>query len=207
MSELHKFVFDGLPVRGMLVRLDEGWQELLRRRAEREPFAPEVRTLLGEMTAAAVLMQANIKFKGALVLQVFGDGPLQLVVAEVQPELAFRATATVAGAIAPGAGLGELLDLHGRGRCAITLDPRDRQPGQQPYQGIVPLRDTDGARLPGVAAMLELYMRQSEQLRRGWCWPPTSTRPPACCCNACRRRRRTRQPARPSSASPCSARP
>ena len=165
MSELHKFVFDGLPVRGMLVRLDEGWQELLRRRAEREPFAPEVRTLLGEMTAAAVLMQANIKFKGALVLQVFGDGPLQLVVAEVQPELAFRATATVAGAIAPGAGLGELLDLHGRGRCAITLDPRDRQPGQQPYQGIVPLRDTDGARLPGVAAMLELYMRQSEQLQ------------------------------------------
>ena len=32
MSELHKFIFDGLPVRGMLVRLTDGWQELLSRR-------------------------------------------------------------------------------------------------------------------------------------------------------------------------------
>jgi molecular chaperone Hsp33 len=36
------------------------------------------------MAAAAVLMQANIKFNGALVLQVFGDGPVKLAVAEVQ---------------------------------------------------------------------------------------------------------------------------
>jgi len=31
MSELHKFLFEGLPVRGMLVRLTDSWQELLRR--------------------------------------------------------------------------------------------------------------------------------------------------------------------------------
>ncbi len=165
MSELHKFVFEGQPVRGMLVRLDEGWQDLLRRRAERAPFAPELRSLLGEMTAAAVLMQANLKFKGALVLQVFGDGPVKLAVAEVQPELAFRATATVVGEVEAGADLSALLDAHGKGRCAITLDPKDRQPGQQPYQGIVPLRAPDGSRLRSVAAMLEHYMQQSEQLQ------------------------------------------
>ncbi|MCZ2439383.1 MAG: Hsp33 family molecular chaperone HslO [Burkholderiales bacterium] len=165
MSELHKFVFEGQPVRGMLVRLDEGWQDLLRRRAERAPFAPELRSMLGEMTAAAVLMQANLKFKGALVLQVFGDGPVKLAVAEVQPELAFRATATVVGEVEAGADLSALLDAHGKGRCAITLDPKDRQPGQQPYQGIVPLRAPDGSRLRSVAAMLEHYMQQSEQLQ------------------------------------------
>ncbi|HNT39920.1 MAG TPA: Hsp33 family molecular chaperone HslO [Rubrivivax sp.] len=165
MSELHKFVFEGQPVRGMLVRLDEGWQDLLRRRAEGAPFAPELRSLLGEMTAAAVLMQANLKFKGALVLQVFGDGPVKLAVAEVQPELAFRATATVVGEVEAGADLSALLDAHGKGRCAITLDPKDRQPGQQPYQGIVPLRAPDGSRLRSVAAMLEHYMQQSEQLQ------------------------------------------
>ena len=33
MSELHKFIFDGLPVRGQLVRLTDAWQEVLRRRA------------------------------------------------------------------------------------------------------------------------------------------------------------------------------
>ena len=27
MSELRKFLFEGLPVRGMLVRLTDGWQE------------------------------------------------------------------------------------------------------------------------------------------------------------------------------------
>lgn len=164
MSELHKFIFEGLPVRGMLVRLDDGWQELLARRAVAGAFAPPVRTLLGEMCAAAVLMQANIKFNGALVLQVFGDGPVKLAVAEVQPELAFRATATVVGAVADDADAAALLDLHGQGRCAITLDPRERLPGQQPYQGIVPLRDAHGRSLTGVAQMLEQYMRQSEQL-------------------------------------------
>ena len=32
MSELHKFLFEGLPVRGMLVRLTDSWQEVLKRR-------------------------------------------------------------------------------------------------------------------------------------------------------------------------------
>ena len=63
MSELHKFIFDGLPVRGHLVRLTDSWQELLRRRAQAGQTLPlPVRDLLGEMTVAAVLMQANIRF-------------------------------------------------------------------------------------------------------------------------------------------------
>ena len=33
MSELVKFLFEGLPVRGMLVRLTDAWQEVGRRRA------------------------------------------------------------------------------------------------------------------------------------------------------------------------------
>ena len=32
MSEVFKFIFEGLPVRGMLVRLTDSWQEVLRRR-------------------------------------------------------------------------------------------------------------------------------------------------------------------------------
>ena len=168
MSELHKFLFDGLPVRGMLVRLTDSWQEALRRRATVGAFAPEVRVLLGEMAAAGVLMQANIKFNGALVLQIFGDGPVKLAVAEVQPDLAFRCTAKVVGEVPPGAGLEAMLNLHGQGRCAITLDPLDRLPGQQPYQGVVPLFNvTHGDQpepLQQVSQVLEHYMLQSEQL-------------------------------------------
>ena len=164
MSELVKFLFEGLPVRGVLVRLTDAWAEVLRRRQSVGAHAPEVRTLLGEMTAAAVLMQANIKFNGALILQVFGDGPVKLAVAEVQPDLSLRATAKVVGAVPAGAPLQALLNLHGQGRCAITLDPKDGHPGQQPYQGVVPLQGPRHEPLQRVQQVLEHYMLQSEQL-------------------------------------------
>lgn len=162
MSELHKFLFEGLPVRGMLVRLDDGWQELLRRR--KEPLAPAVRELVGQMAAAGVLMQANIKFNGALVFQVMGDGPLKLAVAEVQPDMSFRATAKTRGEVPDGTTLQQMLNQHGEGRCAITLDPKDRLPGQQPYQGVVPLSGPQGEPLEKLSEVLQHYMRQSEQL-------------------------------------------
>ena len=164
MSEVFKFIFEGLPVRGMLVRLTDSWQEVLRRREALGAHPPEVRMLLGEMAAAGVLMQANIKFNGALVLQIFGDGPVKLAVVEVQPELSFRATATVVGDVPAGAHLEAMLNVHGQGRCAITLDPKDKFPGQQPYQGVVPLHGDQRESLQQVSQVLEHYMLQSEQL-------------------------------------------
>jgi molecular chaperone Hsp33 len=165
MSELHKFLFEGLPVRGMLVRLTGSWQELLARRERaNDAFPAPVRTLLGEMAAAGALMQANIKFNGALVLQVFGDGPVRLAVVEVQPDLAYRATAKVIGEVPADAQLEAMVNLHGKGRCAITLDPQDKLPGQQPYQGVVPLHGDAREPLQQLSQVLEHYMLQSEQL-------------------------------------------
>jgi len=165
VSELHKFLFEGLPVRGMLVRLTGSWQEVLARRsASGDAFAPPVRALLGEMAAAGVLMQANLRFNGALILQVFGDGPVKLAVAEVQDDLAFRVTATVLGEVPEAAQLEAMLNVHGKGRCAITLDPKDRLPGQQPYQGVVALHGDRREPLQRLSEVLEHYMLQSEQL-------------------------------------------
>jgi molecular chaperone Hsp33 len=165
MSELHKFLFDGLPVRGMLVRLTDSWREVLQRReAANDAFPAPVRALLGEMAAAGLLMQANIKFNGALVLQVYGDGPVKLAVAEVQNDLAFRVTAKVVGEVAPGSEVEALLNVHGRGRCAITLDPLAKFPGQQPYQGVVSLHGDKREPLQKISEVLEHYMLQSEQL-------------------------------------------
>ena len=168
MSELHKFIFDGLPVRGMLVRLDDAWREILKRRQAAGGYPPEVMQLLGEMTAAAALMQSNIKFNGALILQIFGDGPVKLAVAEVQPDLSLRATATLAPAgpegVQAGASLSEMVNQNNLGRCAITLDPKDRLPGQQPYQGVVPLFGDQHEKLDKISDVLEHYMLQSEQL-------------------------------------------
>ena len=168
MSELHKFLFEGLPVRGMLVRLTDSWREVLARRQSGEPFDPPVRQLLGEMAAAGVLMQANIKFNGAVVLQIFGDGPVKLAVSETTPDLGFRTTAKVVGDVpATDTGtlpLSEMVNLHGQGRCAVTLDPQDKLPGQQPYQGVVPLNGDNGQALTKLSDVLQQYMLKSEQL-------------------------------------------
>ena len=164
LDELHKFIFEGLPVRGMLVRLGPSWRESLRRREGQGAYPAPVRALLGEMAAAATLMQANIKFDGALILQVFGDGPVKLAVAQVQPDLSFRATATVLGELPGDARLAALLNVHGKGRCSITLDPQDKSSGAQPYQGVVGLRGDAGEPLQTLAEVLEHYMLQSEQL-------------------------------------------
>ena len=165
MSELHKFIFEGLPVRGMLVRLTDSWREVLQRRTGANDAFPEpVRVLMGEMAAAASLMQASIKFEGALVLQVYGDGPVKLAVAEVQSDLAFRVTAKVVGEVSDDAQLEALVNVRGQGRCSITLDPKDRFPGQQPYQGVVSLHGDQREPLQEISQVLEHYMLQSEQL-------------------------------------------
>ncbi|HYW56466.1 MAG TPA: Hsp33 family molecular chaperone HslO [Polaromonas sp.] len=163
-SELHKFIFDGLPVRGMLVRLTDAWQEILKRREAGGGYPAEVLELLGEMTAAGALMQSNIKFNGALILQIFGDGPVKVAVAEVQPDLSLRATATVTGTVESGDSLSKLVNVNNQGRCAITLDPKDKLPGQQPYQGVVPLFGDHHEKIENLGEILEHYMLQSEQL-------------------------------------------
>lgn len=168
MSELHTFIFDGLPVRGVLVRLTDAWQEILARRQQAGGYPQAVTELLGEMTAAAVLMQANLKFDGTLIVQIMGDGPVKLAVAEAQADLGVRATAKVVGEVADASvaavHLSDLVHVNRKGRCAITLDPSKRQPGQQPYQGMVSLEDERHRPLNTLSSVLEHYMRQSEQL-------------------------------------------
>jgi molecular chaperone Hsp33 len=153
---LLKFLFRDAPVRGEIVRLDGSWQAMTAHHA----YPPPVLRLLGETTAAAALLAANLKFDGALVLQIQGNGPVRLLVVEVQPGMRLRATAKLREhtTVEAGATLLQLVNPGGDARCAITLDPAGRRPGQQPYQGVVPL---EGAT---IAQVLENYLRQSEQV-------------------------------------------
>jgi molecular chaperone Hsp33 len=151
----------------MIVRLTDAWQEILARRASNTAtgaYPPPVAELLGEMTAAAALMQANIKFNGALILQIFGDGPVKIAVAEAKPDLSLRATAKVVGDLPADARLPEMVNASNKGRCAITLDPKDKLPGATPYQGVVPLFGDQGEKLARLSEVLQHYMLQSEQL-------------------------------------------
>ena len=153
---LQKFMFDGAPVRGELVELSDTWRQVQQRR----DYPPAVRTLLGEMMAAAALLSANLKFNGAIVMQIYGDGPVRLLVVECDGDLQMRATAKfdAEAVISEASMLTDLVNLNGKGRFVITLDPKDKLPGQQAYQGVVPL---DG---DSIATVIEHYMLRSEQL-------------------------------------------
>ncbi len=153
---LQRFMFDSSPVRGELVEISDAWQQVQARRTYPAP----VTTMLGEMMAAAALLSAILKFNGSIIMQIHGDGTVQLLVVECDSSLQLRATAKLAAdaTIADDAKLPDLVNVTGHGRFAITLDPADKLPGQQAYQGIVSL---DGE---SVATVIENYMLRSEQL-------------------------------------------
>jgi molecular chaperone Hsp33 len=164
-DELQKFMFSTGPVRGEIVSLRNTWREVLARRQYPAP----VQTVLGEMMAACALLSANLKFDGTLIMQIFGDGPIKMLVVQCSSSLAMRATAKFSGDLdsasptAERLSFPELLNATGHGRCVITLDPREKFPGQQAYQGIVPLNGENGP-LQSIAEVLEHYMHHSEQL-------------------------------------------
>ena len=155
---LLKFMLGAGQVRGLVVQLNDSWQTMCARRRHADP----VQLLLGEMAAASALLAGSLKFDGTLVLQLQGDGPLRLAVAECQPDFGLRATAKAEAAAAEAVGLAPLANAHGGGRCVITLDPR--RPGQQAYQGVVALDDAQGQALPDLSAVLGQYLRDSEQI-------------------------------------------
>ncbi|MBI3229928.1 MAG: Hsp33 family molecular chaperone HslO [Burkholderiales bacterium] len=157
VDTLQKFLFENNPVRGELVDLSHAWQQV----QERHDYPRVIQSMLGEMLAAASLLSANLKFDGTIIMQIHGDGPVKLLVAECNSEMQIRATAKIgehAGPIADDASLRDLINVNGHGRFIITLDPKDKVPGQKPYQGIVPL---DGAE---ISTIIENYMQRSEQL-------------------------------------------
>lgn len=141
-------------VRGRLVRLGPAVDDLL----SRHDFPMPLKQLVGETAALVALLGASLKFDGKLILQLQGDGPVSMVVADYTAGGALRATATIKdGATATvGQALGpELHFLLRRGHMVMTID---QGTDMERYQGIVPL---DG---PTLGQATVSYFTQSEQI-------------------------------------------
>jgi len=143
---LHRFLFENAAIRGERVHLDASWRTVV----ERHDYPPVLQQLMGELTAAAVLLAATLKLQGSLILQIQGKGAIKLLVVECTGDLQLRATAKWEGELH-----GTLPQLVGDGRFVITLDPKS---GAQAYQGIVALEGET------VTEILQHYMSRSEQL-------------------------------------------
>ena len=155
-DQLKKYLTEDRSVRIQAVRLEATWKAV----QANHDYPPAITHLLGELVAASTLLAANIKFDGSLVLQIQGDGPIALLVVECRNDLSLRATVKMReGHEVPSDGnMQSLLNPGGNGRFIVVLDPQRKLPGQQAYQGIVPLQgDT-------VAEALQHYMKASEQL-------------------------------------------
>ncbi len=146
-DSLHQFLFEQFPVRGHLVHLDATWAALL----EHRQYPTEIRDTLGEAVAASVLLASTLKFEGLLTLQLQGQGPMHLLLAQCTDKLNVRALARYR----EDPGTRDIAVLSGEGRLTVTIETDDLA---QRYQGIVPLA---GARL---ADCLQVYFETSEQL-------------------------------------------
>lgn len=155
-DQLKKYLLEDRSVRVQAVRLTDTWKAV----QANHDYPPAITHLLGELVAASTLLAANIKFDGSLVLQIQGDGPIALLVVECRSDLSLRATVKVReGHEVPADGdMQSLLNPGGNGRFIVVLDPQHKVPGQQAYQGIVPLEGET------VAEALQHYMKASEQL-------------------------------------------
>jgi len=149
---LQRFIFEHAPIRGEFVQLAATWQAV----TDRHDYPAPLRQLLGELMAAGALLAATLKFEGALILQLHGDGPVKLIVVECSADHAMRATAKWDGVLPDCGGESTTLrTLLGNGRFAINLVPES---GRQSYQGVVDLN------ADSIAAALEHYMATSEQI-------------------------------------------
>lgn len=144
---LHRFLFEDYPFRGYLVHLDASWRALL----EHRTYPDSIRDTLGEAVAASVLLAATLKFDGTLSLQLKGQGPMHLMIAQCSSQLGVRAVARYRDEVDER----DLVALSGDGNLTVTLENDDLT---QRYQGIVPL---SGERL---SECLREYFENSEQL-------------------------------------------
>src|SRR5215831_15052180 len=127
-DSLHRFVFEHLPIRGQLVHLDAAWKALL----EYRTYPDAIRDTLGESLAASVLLAATLKFDGHLSLQLRGEGPLHLLIAQCTSNLGVRGIARYRAEVESR----DLAELSGAGQLLVTLDNIG---DENRYQGIVPL--------------------------------------------------------------------
>jgi molecular chaperone Hsp33 len=146
------FLFEHRNVRGAWVEIGAGVADMLGHR----DYAPAVRQLVGESCAAVALLAAQTAFAGRLSLQFQrGRGAVKLLVAQSDENLNVRGMAK-----ADAGAAGSLDELMTGGVLGLAIEGAR---GGLDYQAVV------DARGETLAAALEGYFRQSEQLPTRLC--------------------------------------
>ncbi|MCF8007734.1 MAG: Hsp33 family molecular chaperone HslO [Methylovulum sp.] len=142
---LRRFLFEELGIRGELVQLNTCWQEA----KQHQSLTPRYQEVLGHALASVVMLSATIKFEGAIILQVQGNGQVKTLVAQATHDRKIR------GLIRQHSDNSENPNsLFGEGQLIITIAPTVGEA----YQGVVSINNDQ------LNTALENYFIHSEQL-------------------------------------------
>lgn len=148
------FQVDPFALRGRVVRLGAAVDTILSRHDYPRPVARS----LAEVVALAAALAGSLKYDGVFTLQIKGDGPVRLMVADVTSAGHLRGYAQFDDRVHALPEAPTVPRLFGAGYLAFTVDQGD---DTDRYQGIVEL---DGATL---AECTHHYFQQSEQFQAG----------------------------------------
>lgn len=154
------FQIEDRPIRGRAVRMGAGSIAPI---LSRHDYPQHLARILGEAVTLSALVGASLKFKGRLLVQAEGDGPVRLMVGE------YTTSGSVRGYARYDAGAWANLDRLNRGEAPHMpqlFGPAGRlgliliqdNPAIQPYQGIVPLEKAT------LGQCAEDYYTMSEQV-------------------------------------------
>jgi molecular chaperone Hsp33 len=151
------FQIENADVRGQIVRLGPAIDEVL----SKHDYPLLVSNLVGELLALAVMFGTSLKFEGKLSLQIKGDGPISMVVADFFSPDTIRAYAQYKKDDVQkleqdrSAQDVPLREMIGKGHFALVID---QGPDTEQYQGFVPLEGNS------VGECVQGYFAQSEQI-------------------------------------------
>ena len=116
--------------------------------------------LIGELTAANILLSCSIKHQGSVTLQISGNGPVSLVFSECDNNGFYRSlikkNSNYIDKIQSDCTFDELIGTNKTAIFSATIKFNDRK--RNPYQGIVEINSA------GLSESIESYLNKSEQI-------------------------------------------
>lgn len=156
---IQPFRLEKANVRGRVVRVSSVLGEMM----EQHNYPPPVSALLSEVVTLGLLLSGMLKFDGIFTLQIKGDGPVRLLVADVTNKGEVRAYASFDEAAVKKAAKRKKDTAHNhyhllgrKGYIAFTVDQGSVD---SRYQGIVELKGNS------LTDAVQHYFTQSEQIK------------------------------------------
>lgn len=161
------FMLESSHFRGRTVRLGRVLDDILKAHNYPTPVAH----LVGETAVLALLLSSMLKYEGIFTLQAQGDGPVNMLVADVTSDGKIRACASyqedrldnarqqLSDMKSVEGSMNHLAQYLGKGYIAFTVDQVAM--GGERYQGIVELQGSS------LVECVQHYFMQSEQIGTG----------------------------------------